>query len=119
MGMEVKFEHQRKKKRIGQCYNCQKFGHSAANCHAEAVFRHCAVTNNQENIQKTKRIRQGAPTMTGLTNSTIEAARCSQQETTKRKSNQEDVPERQEQVGHHKQGMLRKIHSTNYFLPWT
>ncbi|KAG5862496.1 hypothetical protein JTB14_036195 [Gonioctena quinquepunctata] len=40
--IEVHFEHQRKKKRIGQCYNCQKFGHSASNCKAEPVCRHCA-----------------------------------------------------------------------------
>ncbi|KAG5884055.1 hypothetical protein JTB14_037460 [Gonioctena quinquepunctata] len=40
--MEVHFEHQRRKNRIGQCYNCQKFGHSAYNCKAEPVCRHCA-----------------------------------------------------------------------------
>ncbi|KAG5890368.1 hypothetical protein JTB14_010869 [Gonioctena quinquepunctata] len=31
MDIDVRFEYQRKKKKIGQCYNCQKFGHSAAN----------------------------------------------------------------------------------------
>ncbi|KAG5875887.1 hypothetical protein JTB14_000236 [Gonioctena quinquepunctata] len=40
--MEVSFEYQRKKRRIGQCYNCQRFGHSAYNCKAEPVCRHCA-----------------------------------------------------------------------------
>ncbi|KAG5891400.1 hypothetical protein JTB14_018457 [Gonioctena quinquepunctata] len=40
--IEVQFEHQRRKRRIGQCYNCQKFGHSAYNCKAEPVCRHCA-----------------------------------------------------------------------------
>ncbi|KAG5870978.1 hypothetical protein JTB14_006705 [Gonioctena quinquepunctata] len=40
--MEVHFEHQRKKKRTGQCFNCQKFEHSAYNCKAEPVCRHCA-----------------------------------------------------------------------------
>ncbi|KAG5879559.1 hypothetical protein JTB14_019855 [Gonioctena quinquepunctata] len=42
MDIEVKFEHQRKRARIGQCYDCQKFGHSAAICRAEPVCRHCA-----------------------------------------------------------------------------
>ncbi|KAG5865252.1 hypothetical protein JTB14_038015 [Gonioctena quinquepunctata] len=40
--IEVRFELQRKKKRIGQCYNCQRFGHSAYNCKADPVCRHCA-----------------------------------------------------------------------------
>ncbi|KAG5883877.1 hypothetical protein JTB14_007766 [Gonioctena quinquepunctata] len=40
--MEVRFEHQKRKKRIGQCYNCQRLGHSAYNCKAEPVCRHCA-----------------------------------------------------------------------------
>ncbi|KAG5865873.1 hypothetical protein JTB14_016492 [Gonioctena quinquepunctata] len=40
--IEVRFEHQRKKRRIGQCYNCQCFEHSAHNCKAEPVCRHCA-----------------------------------------------------------------------------
>ncbi|KAG5865871.1 hypothetical protein JTB14_016490 [Gonioctena quinquepunctata] len=40
--MEVRFEYQRKKRRIGQCYNCQRFGHSAYNSKAEPVCRHCA-----------------------------------------------------------------------------
>ncbi|KAG5899264.1 hypothetical protein JTB14_035442 [Gonioctena quinquepunctata] len=40
--MEVRFELQREKKTIGQCYNCQRFGHSAYNCKADPVCRHCA-----------------------------------------------------------------------------
>ncbi|KAG5898423.1 hypothetical protein JTB14_036507 [Gonioctena quinquepunctata] len=40
--MEVTFEYQRKKRRIGQCYNFQRFGHSAYNYKAEPVCRHCA-----------------------------------------------------------------------------
>ncbi|KAG5864549.1 hypothetical protein JTB14_018771 [Gonioctena quinquepunctata] len=42
MDMEVNFERERRKNRINQCYNCQKFGHSVTNCHVEAVCRHCA-----------------------------------------------------------------------------
>ncbi|KAG5863857.1 hypothetical protein JTB14_031610 [Gonioctena quinquepunctata] len=38
--MEVRFEHQRKTKRLGQCYNCQRFGHSAYNCKADPVCKH-------------------------------------------------------------------------------
>ncbi|KAG5865254.1 hypothetical protein JTB14_038017 [Gonioctena quinquepunctata] len=40
--IKVKFEFRRKKRRIGQCYNCQRFGHSAYNCKADPVCRHCA-----------------------------------------------------------------------------
>ncbi|KAG5877058.1 hypothetical protein JTB14_003499 [Gonioctena quinquepunctata] len=39
--IEVKFEHQMNRKRIGQCYNCRKFGHTPYNCRAEPVRRHC------------------------------------------------------------------------------
>ncbi|KAG5867374.1 hypothetical protein JTB14_008490 [Gonioctena quinquepunctata] len=39
--MEVRFEHQRRKKRIGQCYNCQRFG-QGLQLKAEPVCRHCA-----------------------------------------------------------------------------
>ncbi|KAG5884674.1 hypothetical protein JTB14_010593 [Gonioctena quinquepunctata] len=39
---EVKFESQRERKRTGQYYNCQKFGHTAYNCNAVPVCRHCA-----------------------------------------------------------------------------
>ncbi|KAG5891146.1 hypothetical protein JTB14_005481 [Gonioctena quinquepunctata] len=54
LNLEVKFDHQRRKNRISQCYNCQKFGHRAANCHAEAVCRHCA-----ENHGSRQRMKQG------------------------------------------------------------
>ncbi|KAG5868858.1 hypothetical protein JTB14_011686 [Gonioctena quinquepunctata] len=42
MDVHVKFEHQRKKSRTGQCYNCQKFGHTAYTCNLTPVCRHCA-----------------------------------------------------------------------------
>ncbi|KAG5863867.1 hypothetical protein JTB14_031620 [Gonioctena quinquepunctata] len=42
MDVQVKFEHQRKRARTGQCYNCQKFGHTAHTCRSTAVCRHCA-----------------------------------------------------------------------------
>ncbi|KAG5890988.1 hypothetical protein JTB14_017594 [Gonioctena quinquepunctata] len=39
--MKVRFEYQRKKKRM-QCYNCQRFEHSAHYCKTDPVCRHCA-----------------------------------------------------------------------------
>ncbi|KAG5890371.1 hypothetical protein JTB14_010872 [Gonioctena quinquepunctata] len=38
---DVEFELQRKWNSIGQCYNFQKFGHTAYNCNAVSVCRHC------------------------------------------------------------------------------
>ncbi|KAG5878670.1 hypothetical protein JTB14_028266 [Gonioctena quinquepunctata] len=50
--MQVSFEYQRRRKRLGQCYNCQRFGHSASNCRADPVCRHCA--GDHESIQHNK-----------------------------------------------------------------
>lgn len=38
----VKWEHYAKKNKITQCYRCQEFGHSQANCHKEAKCVKCA-----------------------------------------------------------------------------
>ncbi|KAG5898352.1 hypothetical protein JTB14_034333 [Gonioctena quinquepunctata] len=51
--MEVRFEPQRPRKRVGQCYNCQKFGHNAYNCNADPVCRHCAGSHeSRQHIQE-------------------------------------------------------------------
>ncbi|KAG5879701.1 hypothetical protein JTB14_006486 [Gonioctena quinquepunctata] len=56
MDVQVKFEHQRKRARTGQCYNCQEFGHTAHTCRYMAVCRHCAGNHesrahpNEDNI---------------------------------------------------------------------
>ncbi|KAG5862471.1 hypothetical protein JTB14_024709 [Gonioctena quinquepunctata] len=48
MDMDIHFEHQRWKRRIGQCFNLQKFEHIAAIC----KVRHCA--GNHESQQHDK-----------------------------------------------------------------
>ncbi|KAG5881170.1 hypothetical protein JTB14_035677 [Gonioctena quinquepunctata] len=40
--IQVTIEHQKRRRRLGQCYNCQRFGHSASNCKADPNCRHCA-----------------------------------------------------------------------------
>ncbi|KAG5868861.1 hypothetical protein JTB14_011689 [Gonioctena quinquepunctata] len=51
--MEVRFEPRRPRKRVGQCYNCQKFGHNAYNCNADPVCRHCAGPHeSRQHIQE-------------------------------------------------------------------
>ncbi|KAG5865913.1 hypothetical protein JTB14_011382 [Gonioctena quinquepunctata] len=42
MDVNVKFERQRRKVRTSQCYNCQKFGHTAQTCSLPPVCRHCS-----------------------------------------------------------------------------
>ncbi|KAG5877912.1 hypothetical protein JTB14_011626 [Gonioctena quinquepunctata] len=66
--MEVIFEYKRKKKRIGQCYNCQRFGHSAQNCGT------VQANMKPEHIPKIKRAPISAATVRGLINLIIEVA---------------------------------------------
>ncbi|KAG5872876.1 hypothetical protein JTB14_013028 [Gonioctena quinquepunctata] len=38
--------------RLGQCYNCQRFGHSALNCKADPICRHCAGAHESREHKK-------------------------------------------------------------------
>ncbi|KAG5862503.1 hypothetical protein JTB14_036202 [Gonioctena quinquepunctata] len=42
MEINVKFERQKRKVRVSQCYNCQKFGHTAHTCSLPPRCRHCS-----------------------------------------------------------------------------
>ncbi|KAG5891852.1 hypothetical protein JTB14_032902 [Gonioctena quinquepunctata] len=50
--IRVTFEHHKRKRRTGQCFNCQKFGNSAMHCKAPSVCRHCAENHESRNHQK-------------------------------------------------------------------
>ncbi|KAG5898196.1 hypothetical protein JTB14_013238 [Gonioctena quinquepunctata] len=73
--IQVTFEHQKRRKRLGQCYNCQRFEHSASNSKADPICRHCAGTHESREQKKDEHTQNTCINCGDHTNLTIKDVR--------------------------------------------